>query len=167
MASLPFDALIFENMELDGRIDKGLLSLEKADFSGEFSGSMRGNVRFMNEIKRSRLAITGELNLPDSVKKSLGPLYDSSGQANRFSLRGSIERPRFRMMGIGVPRMPPGASQEVGAAGLPQQALDRRAQARQEAISGAQAPAASERRLPEKDVPDDMAEDKTQEQEVQ
>ena len=106
MESLPFDSLVFENLDFDGRIDKGLLNLEKVDFIGEFSGTMNGNIRFSSEMKRSRLAITGELNLPEAIKKSLGPGYDSPGQATRFVLRGSIERPRFRMMNTNMRQMP-------------------------------------------------------------
>ncbi|HPS94433.1 MAG TPA: type II secretion system protein GspN [Deltaproteobacteria bacterium] len=96
--ALPLDAITFETLDLDARIDKGILSVRKADFAGEMSGSMRGNIRFFNEINRSRLNLTGELTLPESMKSTLGAGADTSGRATRFSLRGSLDMPRFRVM---------------------------------------------------------------------
>jgi type II secretion system protein N len=164
MESLPFDSLVFENLDFDGRIDKGLLNLEKVDFTGEFSGTMKGNIRFSNEVKRSRLAITGELNLPEAIKKSLGPLYDSSGQGNRFSLRGSIDRPRFRMLNMTPRRVMPigpvvGQEQEANINSLPQPSpLEHRQTERlkPETTSPNQPPASIDRALPERKAPDEM-----------
>jgi type II secretion system protein N len=172
MVTLPFDALVFENLDFDGKIDKGLLNIEKADLAGEFSGTMRGNIRFSSILKRSRLSIMGELNLPESIKKSLGPLYDSSGQGNRFSLRGTIERPRFRMLGAGMRQIPSMPAQGVspGAQPQPQPASpERRAaeRARQDMAQPVQPPASMERSLPEKTIPDDMQDEKDLEEEGQ
>ena len=169
METLPFDALVFENLELDGKIDNGLLNLEKAEFTGEFSGSMNGNIRFSSIIKRSRLAIAGELNLPESMKKALGPEYGSSGQGNRFTLRGNIERPRFRMMGGPGSQMPAVPAQDVGANTQVQQSVERRQseRAKQEAAAPGQAPVSTDRRLPDRSVPDDTQGDKAIEPEGQ
>ena len=169
MEMLPFDALVFDNLELDGKIDNGLLSLEKAEFTGEFSGTMNGNIRFSSNIKRSRLAITGELSLPEPMKKALGPGYESSGQGNRFSLRGNIERPRFRMMGVPRRMMPAAPAQEVSANAQIQQPVERRApeRARQEAAMPGQGPVSPDRRPPDRPVPDDTQGDKAIEPEGQ
>jgi len=170
MESLPFDSLIFENLDFDGRIDKGLLNLEKVDFIGEFSGTMNGSIRFSSEIKRSRLAISGELNLPESIKKSLGPEYDSSGQGTRFSLRGSIERPRFRMLSSNSRQIPSGPVQDVNTNSQPQPSpLERRQTERlkQEIASPTQPPASIDRRLPDRKIPDEMQNEKEPEPEGQ
>jgi len=170
MESLPFDSLIFENLDFDGRIDKGLLNLEKVDFIGEFSGTMNGSIRFSSEIKRSRLAISGELNLPESIKKSLGPEYDSSGQGTRFSLRGSIERPRFRMLSTNGRQIPSGPVQDANTNSQPQPSpLERRQTERlkQEIASPTQPPASIDRRLPDRKVPDEMQNEKEPEPEGQ
>jgi len=170
MESLPFDSLIFENLDFDGRIDKGLLNLEKVDFIGEFSGTMNGSIRFSSEIKRSRLAISGELNLPESIKKSLGPEYDSSGQGTRFSLRGSIERPRFRMLSTNSRQIPSGPVQDANTNSQPQPSpLERRQTERlkQEIASPTQPPASIDRRLPDRKVPDEMQNEKEPEPEGQ
>ncbi|HVN72361.1 MAG TPA: type II secretion system protein GspN [Desulfomonilia bacterium] len=171
MASLPFDALVFDNLDLDGRIDNGLLTIEKAEFTGEFSGSMNGSVRFSNDFKRSRLAVTGELNLPEPMKKALGPEYDSGGQGSRFSLRGSIERPRFHMLSTSARRMPIAAPvQDMGAPAQVPQAVDRRPveRQRQEMAAPAPAPTAVDRRAPDKPAaPDESQVDKTTEPEGQ
>ena len=159
MEQLPFDSLVFENLDIDGRIDKGLLNLDKLDFTGDFSGTMRGSIRFSSEMKRSRLAITGELNLPEAIKKSLGPGYDSSGQGNRFSLRGSIERPRFRMLSTGGRQIPAIPAQGVDMSAQPQPSpLERRQTERvkEEIATPTQPPASIDRRLPERKVPDEM-----------
>jgi hypothetical protein len=100
MVTLPFDALTFENLELDGTIDKGLLNFEKVEFTGDFAGTMTGSIRLSRDIKRSRLNITGEMTLPETMRKALGADSATSGQGTRFSLRGSIEKPRFRMLGM-------------------------------------------------------------------
>jgi type II secretion system protein N len=164
MESLPFDSLVFENLDFDGRIDKGLLNLEKADFTGEFSGTMNGSIRFSSQMKRSRLAITGELNLPESIKKSLGPEYDSSGQGNRFILRGSIERPRFRMLSTNRRQMPAGPLQDdANTNPQPQPTPFERRQAerlKQEPASPTQPPASIDRRMPDRKVPDEMQNEK-------
>lgn len=98
MPSLPFDALTFENLELESSIDKGLLSIEKIEFTGDFSGTMTGSIRLSPEVRRSRLNISGEVTLPESMRQSLGAADGSPGQGSRFSLRGTIESPRFRML---------------------------------------------------------------------
>lgn len=105
MPSLPFDALTFENLDLDGTIDKGLLNLEKVEFTGDYSGTMTGSMRLSRDIKKSRLNITGEVTLPEAMRKALGSDAMTSGQGTRFTLRGSVEKPRFRMLGSYAGRM--------------------------------------------------------------
>jgi type II secretion system protein N len=111
---MPIDALTFENLVFDANIDKGVLSIEKADFTGEMSGTMRGNIRLSNDIKRSRMNITGDLILPPSLRSAMGLGTDTTGQGSKFSLRGSMDMPRFRMMIL------PGSRMSVPAR-LPQQ----------------------------------------------
>lgn len=170
MVALPFDALVFDNLEFDGKIDKGLLNIEKADFTGEFSGVMTGNIRFSSELKRSRLAITGELNLPESIKRALGPMYDSSGQGGRFSLRGSIERPRFRMLGAGTRQIPPSPVQDLNQniQQQPSQAERRPSErVRQDSVQPSQFPAALDRKQQDRTMQEDTETDKELDQEVQ
>ncbi len=99
MPSLPFDALVFETLDLEGGIQGGQLTLDRGEFTGEFSGTFTGSVRLGKDARRTRLNITGEINIPDSVRASLGPAAPPPGQAAKFSLRGSVEKPRFRFMG--------------------------------------------------------------------
>jgi len=105
MASLPFDALTFENLDLDGTIDKGLLNIEKVEFTGDFSGTMTGSIRLAHDFMKSRLNITGEVTLPEVMRKALGTDSAAPGQSTRFSLRGSMDKPRFRMLGSYPGRM--------------------------------------------------------------
>jgi type II secretion system protein N len=92
---LPFDALNFETLVIDSRIEKGILYVEKADFTGEMSGNLKGSIHLSPEIKFSRMNVTGELNLPPAMKSLLGA---SGVRGNKFSLRGDLNMPRFRMM---------------------------------------------------------------------
>lgn len=104
MPSLPFDALTFDTLDLEGSIDKGLLDLEKAEFTGDYSGSMTGSIRLSRDVKRSRLNITGEVTLPEAMRKALGSDSMPPGQGSRFTLRGSLEKPRFRLLGSNADR---------------------------------------------------------------
>lgn len=105
MPTLPVDALVFENLDLEGTIDNGLLSLDKVEITGDFSGTMTGSIRLSRDVRKSRLNLAGELSLPESLRTALGTDSASSGQGARFSLRGSIEKPRFRMLGSYAGRM--------------------------------------------------------------
>lgn len=121
MPSLPFDALTFDTLDLEGSIDKGLLNLEKAEFTGDYSGTMTGSIRLSRDVKRSRLNITGEVTLPEAMRKALVSDSISPGQGTRFTLRGSVEKPRFRLLGSNVdraarrPSTVPGRSVQVPA----------------------------------------------------
>lgn len=119
---LPFDALNFESLALDSRIEKGILYIEKGDFTGEMSGSLKGSIRLSPEIRYSRMNVTGELNLPPAMKSLLGP---SMGGGNKFSLRGDLNMPKFRMMspmGLEVPVPAAPAQAPVQARPQPQPA---------------------------------------------
>jgi len=119
---LPFDALNFETLVVDSHIEKGILYIEKADFTGEMSGNLKGSIRISPEIKFSRMNVTGELNLPPAMKSLLGP---SMGRGNKFSLRGDLNMPRFRMMtplGADVPMPVTPAPAPVPVKSQPQQA---------------------------------------------
>jgi len=125
MPSLPFDALVFETMELEGTVEKGIVKIDRGEFTGEFSGNLTGMVRLLKDMRRSRLNLTGEVSLPEAVRASLGAGSPPQGQPARFSLRGTMERPRFRIVGLtqpgGAPARPAvaGASQgQVSAAAL-------------------------------------------------
>jgi type II secretion system protein N len=124
--ALPIDALIFDTLEFDAKINKGVISIEKADLAGEISGNMMGNVRFSKNIKRSRLNITGELILPESMRNALGVGMQPSGQTTRFSLRGSLERPRFRLITPYNSRLNNKPGQDNTANGQTSASLDRR-----------------------------------------
>jgi type II secretion system protein N len=94
---LPFDALTFETLVLDANIDKGVLSIRKANLTGAMSGNLQGNIGLSSDIKDSRMNLTGELNLPPAMKNSLGPGLVSS-QGLRFSLRGNLDMPKLHVI---------------------------------------------------------------------
>jgi type II secretion system protein N len=94
----PFNALTFETLEIDSNIEKGVLTIRKANFNGSMSGNMQGDISLSNEFKNSRLNITGEFNLPPAMRAVLGPGMASPGQGTKFSLRGNFDMPKFRMM---------------------------------------------------------------------
>lgn len=144
--TLPIDALNFETLDLDARIDKGVVSIEKADLSGEISGTMTGSIRFSKNINRSRLNIAGELSLPEYMRNALGVGMQTSGQGTRFSLRGSLERPRFRMLTPFGSRLNERTGQDVTANGQTPASLNSRIPDR---VAPGQAPVPLESRRPE------------------
>lgn len=95
-SQLPMDGLTFKVMEMNSRIEKGLLTLEKLELKGDMSGAMSGSIRMMDPFANSRLNLTGTMNLsPGSA-----PAMDAGLQQGiKFSLRGTLDRPRFRILG--------------------------------------------------------------------
>lgn len=92
--NLPVSGLKFKTLEVASRMESGVLNLERVDFAGDMSGNVKGSVRMMDPVGRSRLNLTGEI----SLSKESGT--DPSSDGMRFSLRGSIDRPGFRILGF-------------------------------------------------------------------
>ncbi len=99
-SQLPIDGIRFKVMHMDSHIDNGVLTLEKLDLKGDVSGSAKGAVRLMDPLRRSRLSMSGEIALPQGMAASMGAGQGLSPQGMvRFSLRGTLDRPRFRTLG--------------------------------------------------------------------
>ncbi len=94
-SQLPLDGLAFKTMEMNSRIERGLITLEKMELKGNMSGTMSGAVRMMDPFARSRLNLTGTMNLSPGSDSSSGAGFQ---QGLKFSLRGTLERPRFRLL---------------------------------------------------------------------
>ncbi len=95
-SQLPMDGLKFKVMEMNSRIERGLLTLEKMELKGDMSGTMSGAIRMMDPFARSRLNLTGTMNLPPGSAPSTDAGFQ---QGIKFSLRGTLDRPRFRILG--------------------------------------------------------------------
>lgn len=95
-SQLPMDGLKFASMVMSSRIERGMLTLDKMEMKGDMSGSMKGAVWMMDPPGRSRLNLTGELMLAQALSAAMtgGP-----PGAMQFSLRGTLDRPRFRIIG--------------------------------------------------------------------
>jgi type II secretion system protein N len=162
MPSLPFDALTFDTMELEGAIEKGLMKIERGEFSGEFSGSLAGTVRLGKDVRRSRINVTGELNLPEAMRTALGQDAPSPGQPLRFSLRGTMEMPRFRILGSRAGRLTVARQdaqyRKVLQGGQPAQAraAERAARVQAQAAPQADADAMQDRGYPQEETSPNM-----------
>jgi len=95
---LPLDAIGFKTLDVDARIDKGMLTIEKAELSGDISGTLQGAIRVRDQLDRSRLNLTGELILPEAMKNLAGAGNLDTSSGLKFSLKGTPGRPRFRML---------------------------------------------------------------------
>lgn len=95
-SQLPMDGIKFKTMEMNSRIEKGLVTLEKMDLKGDMSGNMNGSIRMMDPFSRSRLNLTGMISLSQGATPPMGAGIQ---QGMRFSLRGTLEKPRFRLLG--------------------------------------------------------------------
>jgi type II secretion system protein N len=98
ISSVPLDALAFTSLEVDAKIDKGMLTIERAELNGDISGTIKGAIRVRNQLERSRLNLTGEIMLPEGMKSLFGTQGNDASQGLKFSLRGTIDRPRFRVL---------------------------------------------------------------------
>ncbi|MGC9324908.1 MAG: type II secretion system protein GspN [Desulfomonilia bacterium] len=96
--AFPLSEIPFERLDVQARLDRGVLTLEKADMTGDISGSVKGALQLARDIRRSRMNLSGEVILPDSIKNLLGMRRASAGGPVRFSLRGSLDRPQFRVL---------------------------------------------------------------------
>lgn len=95
IASFPLAAIPFERFEIDARIDKGVLSIRKADLSGnDVSGRLSGNVKLGQNASSSRMNISGDLVLSPGYRRMMG---DAMGDRMRFSLGGTLGMPRFTL----------------------------------------------------------------------
>ncbi|MFY9397171.1 MAG: type II secretion system protein GspN [Desulfomonilia bacterium] len=95
---LPLGGIPFSSLEVRTIMEKGLITLEKMELSGDISGTVTGTVRLMEPLSRSRLNLTGELGLPPEMAALLGAGQGPRSGGTRFSLRGTLESPRFRVM---------------------------------------------------------------------
>ncbi|HDP25852.1 MAG TPA: type II secretion system protein GspN [Deltaproteobacteria bacterium] len=96
--AVPLSEIGFEVLDVQARFDRGVLSLEKAEMTGEISGSMKGALQITQNLSRSRINFSGEVMLPESMMNLLGTRRTSTGGPVRFSLRGSLDRPLFRLL---------------------------------------------------------------------
>ncbi|HON37791.1 MAG: type II secretion system protein GspN [Desulfomonilia bacterium] len=95
---LPLDGIQFTTLKVESVVEKGLVTLENIELAGDISGSIKGTIRIMEPFSRSRLNLTGEVGLPPDLAQLLGPQAGPSTNGMRFSLRGTLDRPRFRLL---------------------------------------------------------------------
>ncbi len=95
---LPLDGIQFTTLKVESVVEKGLVTLESLELAGDISGSVKGSIRIMEPLSRSRLNLTGEVGLPPDLALLLGPQAGSSTDGMRFSIRGTLDRPRFRLL---------------------------------------------------------------------
>lgn len=99
-SQLPIDGLKFKTMQMNSRIENGVLTLEKMELKGDVSGTAKGAVRLMEPLRRSRLSLSGEIALPQGMAATMGAAQGVPPRGMvRFSLRGTLDRPRFRILG--------------------------------------------------------------------
>lgn len=132
LPSLPFNSLVFETLDLEGNVEGGMLNLQRGEFTGEFSGTFTGIVRLGRDLGQSRLNLTGELTLPEGVRAALGPAAPSPGQPAKFTLRGNLAKPRFRLIGAGMRRPANGTDISARRSAL----LERRQRSVREGLEG-------------------------------
>lgn len=93
--SFPLAAIPFERLEIDARMDKGVLAILKADLSGnEVSGRLSGNVKLGQNASSSRLNINGDLSLAPGYRRMMGA---AMGDRMKFTLGGTLGMPRFTL----------------------------------------------------------------------
>jgi len=95
---LPVDGLQFKVLKVDSFMEKGLLTLEKLELDGDISGTVKGSVRLMEPFSRTRLNLSGEIGMPADMALLVGAQTSSSSERVKFSLRGTVDRPRFRVL---------------------------------------------------------------------
>jgi type II secretion system protein N len=95
-SQLPMNGLKFASMIMNSRIERGMLTLDKMEIKGDMAGDMKGSVWMMDPPGRSRLNLTGELILAQALSAAMASAPQG---AMRFSLRGTLDRPRFRIIG--------------------------------------------------------------------
>ena len=96
--TVPLDALAFRTVEVDAYLDKGMLTIEKGELTGDISGTVKGAIRVRDLTERSRLNLTGEVILPEEMKGLFGMKDQDTAGGIKFSLRGTLGSPRFRML---------------------------------------------------------------------
>jgi type II secretion system protein N len=98
-SQLPLDGLKFTSMAMSSRIERGMLTLDKMEMKGDMAGAMKGMIWMMDPPGRSRLNLTGEIMLDQALSSAMtAPGFQPQGMM-RFSLRGTLDRPRFRILG--------------------------------------------------------------------
>jgi len=96
--TVPLDAIAFKSIEMDANLDKGMLTIERGELSGDISGTVKGAIRVRELFERSRLNLTGEVMLPEGMKGMLGIKGQDASAGLKFSLRGTLGSPRFRIL---------------------------------------------------------------------
>lgn len=95
---LPMDALGFRTLQVDAHMDKGILTIKRAELNGDMSATVNGAIRLRDVLERSRLNLTGEVSVPENMKSMLGIRGDNASGGIKFSLRGTVGSPRFRVL---------------------------------------------------------------------
>jgi len=96
--TLPINVITFETFEVNARMDKGVFTIDKAELNGDVSGSIKGSIHVRRNINHSRLNLSGEVMLPQGVVALLGIKRSSQDQGLRFTMRGTVGRPRLRWL---------------------------------------------------------------------
>jgi type II secretion system protein N len=96
--TVPLDAIAFKSVEVDAYLDKGMLTIDRGELNGDISGTVKGAIRVRELFERSRLNLTGEVILPDNMKGLFGLKNQDPAAGLKFSLRGTLGSPRFRML---------------------------------------------------------------------
>ena len=96
--TIPLDAIAFKSVEVDAFMDKGMFTIERGELNGDISGTLKGAIRVRELLDRSRLNLTGEVILPENMKGLLGIKDQDTAAGLKFSLRGTLGSPRFRML---------------------------------------------------------------------
>ncbi|MCD6570757.1 MAG: type II secretion system protein GspN [Deltaproteobacteria bacterium] len=96
---LPLDAISFNTLDIDAHMKKGLLIVDKASIEGSnLSGTLKGRVRLNKQITYSRLNLTGEMKLPDSIINILPEDSQLKKGRIKFTLGGRLNLPKFRLI---------------------------------------------------------------------
>jgi len=93
--SFPVAAIPFSTFEVNAKMDKGVLTIEKAVLNGnDISGTVDGDVRLGMNMQSSQLNLRGNLKLSPGYRTMLGNL---SGDNLTFTLGGTAGMPLFNM----------------------------------------------------------------------
>jgi len=96
---LPFDEISFSTLNIDARMKKGLLIIDKASMEGKgLSGTLTGEVRLNKNLTSSRLNLRGEMTLPDSIMAVLPGNSQLKQGKIKFTLGGRLNLPKFRLI---------------------------------------------------------------------
>lgn len=93
--SFPLAAIPFATFEVEARMDKGALTIRKANLSGnDVSGSLTGSVKLGQNASSSQLKIGGDLRLSPGYRALMG---GAAGDRLRIRLNGTLGRPQISL----------------------------------------------------------------------